>query len=86
MLQPSVVELVSATLSAVAQIAAASFSRTRSRNANMLSNHAIPPRPCSWSKRLRSSIAAIVARDSGPRLPAFRYAKRSCTGKSARVM
>ena len=74
MLQPSVVARVSASRSAEAPIAAANRSRTRARSSRTLSNHGLPPRPSSWSKRFRSSIAAIVRRESGPSVPAFRYA------------
>jgi hypothetical protein len=48
-LQPSVVELVNARDIAVAPINAATFCRTLARRSSMLSNHARPPRPCSWS-------------------------------------
>ena len=85
MLHPSVVELVSAIRSGVVPTAAASRVRTCARRAITLANQALPPRPSSWSRRARSSIAAIVARDSGPSVPAFRYANRSSTGNSARA-
>ena len=48
-LQPSVVELVNASDSGAAEIRLATFCRTRVRSSSMLSNHARPPRPCSWS-------------------------------------
>src|SRR6266511_508456 len=82
MLHPSVVELVRASRSVGAPISVASFSRTCERSVSMLSTNSLPPRPCSLSQRVRSSIAATVARERGPSVPAFRYANRSRTGNS----
>jgi hypothetical protein len=85
MLHPSVVENVSATRSGAVPSSAASCVRTCSRSAITLVNQSLPPRPSSWSWRIRSSIAASVARDSGPIVPAFMYAQRSKTGNCARA-
>ena len=72
MLHPSVVELVSAIRSGSVPTTPASRARTCSRRDITLSNQTVPPRPSSWSWRVRSSIAASVARDSGPSVPALR--------------
>ena len=87
MLQPSVVDAVSATWLGVdaeqrrerARASAARKPMTRSRNG-------LPPRP---PARSRASCASASPRPSRARAarpyPAFRYARRSSTGKSARA-
>ena len=40
----------------------------------MLSKYGIPPRPAARSPSSCASIASTVARASGPKVPAFRYA------------
>ena len=87
MLQPSVVEPVSATVlrrrrGAAPRVAARSRSRA-SHQAAPSSRLRCGPR--SRSRRRCCSSASDVARASGPNVPAFRYASRSSTGNCARA-
>ena len=79
-----VVDSVSATCDGGTAICSASSARTRSRRSSIASKYGRPPRPFTASHARRSSIAATVARASGPNVPAFRYACRCSTGKRAR--
>ena len=71
-LQPAVVEPLSDTLSAGTPICPASAARTVSRRASIRWKYSGPARPSSSSARWASATASIVARASGPNVPAFR--------------
>ena len=86
MLQPSVVEPVSATCSG------SSADQRGERRAQLAPQreHPLEVRPCRRGRargrrRAAPRIASTVGRASGPNVPAFRYASRSSTGKSARA-
>ena len=79
------VDDVSDTCSGVVPSRSAMRPRTLVRRASISSKYVIPARPSSTSRRACSAIASAVARASGPNVPAFRYARRSSTGKSARA-
>ena len=74
MLQPSVVEVVSATFAGSTCTTPASAARACPRSASISRCRACPPRPRSRSASWRAFIASIVGRATGPIEPAFRYA------------
>ena len=85
MLQPSVVDLVSATCVGSTLNSAASLARTSSRMPSAREKYGSPPRPCATSTSSSAIIASAATRGSGPFVPAFRYAYCSRTGKAART-
>ena len=85
MLQPSVVEPVSAICSGAAPTRPPSATRACLRRSSIRSKYSLPKRPSARSASSCSCTAAAVGRASGPNVPAFRYASRSSTGKSDRA-
>ena len=83
--QPSVVDVVSATVSGSAPTSCANATRSSSRSESVSSNAAFPVRPCSRSRSMPDSSAFATGRASGPNVPALRYATDSSTGNSARA-